>query len=74
MHSECYVALLGLCKIVPYGTLGSERGMLPMVWPRDVIEIMWRIYDNIYIYLTIIARARMAYESISHEAEGRMGY
>ena len=25
-------------------------------------------------YLTIIPRARMGYESIAHEAEGRMGY
>ena len=28
----------------------------------------------IYIYLPIIPRARMGYESIAHEAEGRMGY
>ena len=26
------------------------------------------------LYLTIIPRARMGYESIAHEAEGRMGY
>ena len=26
------------------------------------------------VYLTIIPRARMGYESIVHEAEGRMGY
>ena len=26
------------------------------------------------IYLKIIPRARMGYESIAHEAEGRMGY
>ena len=26
------------------------------------------------IYLTIIPRARMGYESIAHEAEGQMGY
>ena len=25
-------------------------------------------------YLTIIPRVRMGYESIAHEAEGRMGY
>ena len=25
-------------------------------------------------YLTIIPQARMGYESIAHEAEGRMGY
>ena len=25
-------------------------------------------------YLTIIPRARMGYESIAHEAEGRVGY
>ena len=25
-------------------------------------------------YLTIISLARMGYESIAHEAEGRMGY
>ena len=25
-------------------------------------------------YLTIIPRARMGYESIAHEAEGRIGY
>ena len=25
-------------------------------------------------YLTIIPRARMGFESIAHEAEGRMGY
>ena len=32
---------------------------------------------NYYIlgeFLTIIPRARMGYESIAHEAEGRMGY
>ena len=28
----------------------------------------------ILVYLTIIPRARMGYESIAHEAEGRMGY
>jgi len=27
-----------------------------------------------YDYLTIIPLARMGYESIAHEAEGRMGY
>ena len=27
-----------------------------------------------YEYLTIIPQARMGYESIAHEAEGRMGY
>ena len=27
-----------------------------------------------YSYLTIIPRAQMGYESIAHEAEGRMGY
>ena len=26
------------------------------------------------VYLKIIPRARMGYESIAHEAEGRMGY
>ena len=26
------------------------------------------------MYLTIIPRVRMGYESIAHEAEGRMGY
>ena len=26
------------------------------------------------VYLTIIPQARMGYESIAHEAEGRMGY
>ena len=31
-----------------------------------------QIYYN--KYLTIIPRARMGYESIAHEAEGRMGY
>ena len=25
-------------------------------------------------YVTIISRARMGYESLAHEAEGRMGY
>ena len=28
----------------------------------------------LYLYLTIIPRARMGSESIAHEAEGRMGY
>ena len=32
----------------------------------------WREYNA--IYLTIIPRARMASESIAHEAEGPMGY
>ena len=31
-----------------------------------------QIYYN--KYLTIIPRAQMGYESIAHEAEGRMGY
>ena len=26
------------------------------------------------VYLTIIPRARMGYESVAHEADGRMGY
>ena len=26
------------------------------------------------VYLTVIPQARMGYESIAHEAEGRMGY
>ena len=30
--------------------------------------------DSIRFYLTIIPRARMGYESIDHEAEGRMVY
>ena len=31
-------------------------------------------FYELYIYLTIIPRVRMGYESIAHAAEGRMGY
>ena len=34
-----------------------------------------RLEEEVVVeYLTIIPRARMGYESIAHEAEGRMGY
>ena len=34
----------------------------------------WCVYANLDVYLTIVPRARIGYESIAHEAEGRMGY
>ena len=46
--------------IVPYY---ANSGLLKF---RDIVKLD--------IYLTIIPRARMGYESIAHEAEGRMGY
>ena len=34
----------------------------------------WSLWKGSTVFLTIIPRARMDYESIDHEAEGRMGY
>ena len=46
-----------------------------------VLPINWFRYNKLafvslfhFEYLTIIPRARMGYESITHEAEGRVGY
>ena len=40
----------------------------------DTKEWIFWVNDCQKVYLTIIPRARMGYESIAHEAEGRMSY
>ena len=42
-----------------------------MRWPQN--RNLW-LSSKILGYLTIFPRARMGYESIAHEAEGRMGH
>ena len=55
--------------------LEAKRDLKPQCarsWPAIVSAI---VNGNAPVcYLTIIPRARMASESIAHEAEGRMGY
>ena len=41
---------------------------------RTATGVNWETLKAFSIYLTIIPRARMGYESIAHEAEGRVGY
>ena len=41
----------------------------PLLFDLHWLPVKFRID-----YLTIIPRARMGYESIAHEADGRMGY
>ena len=45
-----------------------------IVFSISKIFLATRAVLKIGEYLTIIPRARMGYESIAHEAEGRMGY
>ena len=42
--------------------------------PRVRLFCSYHILTSSVIYLTIIPRARTGYESIAHEAEGRMDY
>ena len=41
-------------------------------WELEVVWVDDKLVDD--GYLTIIPRARMGFESIAHEAEGRVGY
>ena len=38
------------------------------------LDYMKGCFFRLHKYLTIIPQVRMGYESIAHEAEGRMGY
>ena len=44
-----------------------------IVWTKGYLYYVGKISIALQ-YLTIIPRVRMGYESIAHEAEGRMGY
>ena len=59
-------------------TVALEASLLGQLFIFGTIFQPWGFSSDIpgaeRSYLTIIPRARMGYELIAHEAEGRMGY
>ena len=63
---SCHLCDSLLSSLPTRGTIFAQAFAFWKFYPRSLLCFN--------IYLTIIPRTRMGYESIAHEAEGRMGY